>query len=540
MFRHLPPALRLLSPCERLFRPRQLLVLFVMLGLCTVGTTPTASAQSGSFLESLFRSIAEKQMQESQKHRNPTPSKSPTRPSEKTPDDSVRAPKPAGFPAGPLGPARPTATPRPTNPQHQHLPSKPSIRVETQRRDYETGRPTGGRPETRDHRDRGRQASSVRAFTSDARQFQNEIAQLLRYVQSRARASRDRQEINELRLLLPEVYGIHAETETLVARSQSIRSLDEIHDDYRQIDQHYHEVSFRIRSLPSRDSDLRSQVAKCDKLCRSLSKACSITPQFDRHGLHDQMVIAATYIQTLIDDLPTARMPIERSRELTHQARLLRQAILEKADAVETIQYEQIVSDYTQFVDRWQEFAEEVAEFRDPVLDRRLARVDQCGDETYALLWMPAPPHRHPGTVFVPGPIDDDSIQIGDPRSRYREQWMADAAALEGAAQYLHADLQRLGRYLQPASYSQSLLKSSNDVYRLARSIHSQLDAGESVSRVQRSVSELATAWESLSSELQHLDHHGLSGRRALAVTQQQQQMLPLVASLTASLLPVN
>ena len=117
---------------------------------------------------------------------------------------------------------------------------------------------------------------------------------------------------------------------------------------------------------------------------------------------------------------------------------------------------------------------------------------------------------------------------------------MSEAAALEVAAEYLDADLQRFARYLQPASYSKTLLTLSKRVLQNARTIHNQLDSTESLSRVQRTASDLATTWESFSSELKHLDHHGLTDRRVQAILRQHEQMLPSVASLTASLLPVR
>jgi hypothetical protein len=259
------------------------------------------------------------------------------------------------------------------------------------------------------------------------------------------------------------------------------------------------------------------------------------------------MVIAATYIQALIDDLPTARMPLERSRDLVHQARLLRQAILEKADLAETVSYEDIVSDFTQFVERWHVFADSVASVGDPMLDRRLARVDQCGDQTYALLWMPPPPRHSITTRIDRGQSRGDRVRrvdedffLGGRQMQNREQWLADAASLEVTAEYLDVDLQRLARYLQPASYAKNLLAQSNQVLQLARSIHHQLESGDPLPRLQRTATELAGTWESFSSEIRHLDHHGLSDRRAQAILRQHEQMLPVIASLMASLLPVK
>lgn len=486
--------------------------MFVLVGLCCV-LPATASAQSGAFLEGLFRSIAEKQLEKQLSTSSGSRQSSPLIAS------PVRAPQA-------LQPARPA---------------------------------------NREDRQRPARGDELRELQVELRQFQNEFAVLMRVVQNQARMSDDPATVYELRLILPQMYRIDAEIKTLVARSNIATSIEDLIDAYRRLDQRYNEVSFRLRSLPSRDANIRESVSVCDRRCRALSNTCSITPQFDRHGLHNQMIIAATYMQTLIDDLPTTRMPLEQSRDLVHQARLLRQAILEKANLAETVSYEDIVSDFTEFVERWQGFAETVALMRDPILDRRLARIAECADETYAILWMPPPPRRSPlGTVDGhwdrgtrpgqrprrPGDVSPDdwrqgslrqgSLILGSRQSRLREQWMSEAAALEVAAEYLDADLQRHARYLQPASYSKNLLSLSNQVLQLARTIHHQLDSAEPISRAQGTATELAKTWETLSSELRHLDHHGLTDRRAQAILRQTDQMLPAVASLIASLLPVN
>ncbi|EMI42536.1 hypothetical protein [Rhodopirellula sp. SWK7] len=515
MFRHPLRHLRLLSPDARFYRRIGMVVLF---GLSSLSVS-TAMAQNGSFLESLFRSIAEKQMREARERTGqpdtPTPAPQPRdKPSETT----------GGFPAGPLGPAK--GQPRPTSPPPQVTPPREPSRPRQPDTRRDPARPSDdasgfGRPQ--DSRYGRRPPSRVDPHPHDVHeldltltQFQNELTQLMQTVQSAARSNRD------FRAQLPELYQLRAEVGALISQAEASSSLAPLVPAYRGIDQRYREVSFRLRSVPDRDQTMRRQIARCDATCRTLAGICEIAPQFDRHGLHDQMVIAATYIQTLIDDLPDARMPSDRSRELIHEARLLRQAILEEADHLPSLSYDEIVTNFTNFVARWRPFAESVARYHDPILDRRLARVTQCGDETYALLWMAPPPSGLP--------------PVGIPEMD-REKWMSDAAALEGVAEYFYADMKRLQHYLRPDDYARSLVDHAHDLYEAARSIHSHLEAGQPYERLQRPASQLALAWQALASELEHVDHHGLTGRRAYAVLQQQQQMLPLVASLTAALL---
>jgi hypothetical protein len=208
---------------------------------------------------------------------------------------------------------------------------------------------------------------------------------------------------------------------------------------------------------------------------------------------------------------------------LVHEARLLRQVILQEADRLPELSYDEIVANFTNFIARWRPFAESLAAVRDPVLDRRLARINQCGDETYALLWMAPPPSSLP-----PSSVPE----------HYREQWMSDAAALEGIAEYFYADIRRYERYLRPADYSRSVIENSRELYEAAREIHSQIEAGQPMPRLQRSATRLTTAWRALDADLQQITQRGLSTRQAYALQQQQQQMLPPVANLTAAFLP--
>lgn len=464
--------LRLIKFCSRVpgtDARRQLPLGIISLAAVLTLIASSVQAQNGSFLESLFRSIAEQQMQKA--------------------TDSNR--RPGGVPSAPGGPSPPPFLPRPTPPPGW-------------------GPPASTQPGNPAH------PHDVHQFDVTLTEFHNDLDALMRLVQTAARSRA------EYRSQLPALYQLQADVGVLASRAESASRLEPLLGAYRGIDQRYRELSFRLRAIPDRDSAMRTQIARCDRTSRALGKIAGIDPQFDRHGLHDQMVIAATYIQALIDDLPTARVPRDRSRTLVHQARLLRQTLLEDADQVEDASYDEIVSRHTDFVARWTPFAESVTSFRDPVLDRRLSRISQCSDETYALLWL-APP-------------TSNSPPAGS-QGEYREQWIADAAALEGIAEYFHADLQRLQRYLRPDDYARSLLAHSREIHETARSLHSELERGERLDRLQRSADRLLSAWKSMSAELDQVERHGLSSNRASALRRQQQQMLPLVASLSAALL---
>tara|TARA_R110002072_G_scaffold130637_5_gene269602 strand:- start:810 stop:2360 length:1551 start_codon:yes stop_codon:yes gene_type:complete len=478
-------------------------------------TAPAAVAQNGSFLESLFRSIAEKKLQDELSKRETDRGGRPP------------APRPGDFPSGPLGPPIPG--------------SRPPIQPDRPRDDRRPERPQTIRTNSRE----------VGQFAELLIQMDRELASLKDELQDLSRRDAG------IRALLPETYQVQALARTVLRQCDGANSLSLLRDPYRSLDQRWRELSFQVRSVPNRSDRLRSIVANCDQTGRKLSRLMKIEPQFDRHGLHDQMIIAATYMQALLDDVETARVPSDQAHDLVHRGRLLREAILEEADRAESVQYDEIVSRFTDFVARWQAYASELAMLRDPVLDRRLARIAQCGDQTYALLWMPPPPRPtplpgpgypspgypgpvYPGTGFPGGGFPGGGSNQGELSPRTRQTLMSDAASLEGSAEYFRADLKRYARYLTPDSYEREVLRGTDRLYELAKKLHEDLDRRQPLDRLQRTAAELAEVWESLSDEIGHIDSHGLTGRRADSIQQRFEQMLPMVGSLSASLLPTR
>ena len=101
------------------------------------------------------------------------------------------------------------------------------------------------------------------------------------------------------------------------------------------------------------------------------------------------MIQAATYMQVLLDDMELVSIPPGQARQLSHDCRLLRQRLLGEADHVDEASYEDVVTRFSDFVRRWSEFSQTVYSLDHPQLNCRLDRIAQCGDQTYALLWMP-------------------------------------------------------------------------------------------------------------------------------------------------------
>ncbi len=433
-----------------------------------------------------------------------------------------------------------------------------------------------------------------------------------------------------IRALLPEAYQVSADTRALIRRCDGLASLQPVVASYSDLDARWRQLSFSLRSLDGLSDRCTTSIRSCDRLVGSMAKQLRIQPQFDRHQLHDLMIVAASYMQTLMDDLQLAAIPRQQVAQLTHDCRLLRQRLLGEADHVHDMSYEDVVTRFTDFVARWRPFAEQVYAVNDPYLHRRLNRISECGDQTYALLWMP-PPYNARTLTATAHRLEQGCAQLLDQltfrtlaslsrqdqlrvfessrnmHQRCREfeeattrgvsrrdlqqlfagidrDWvslrttyaqlpainqaaLADvdhqcgqlrralgvssavgptidrnrllqvAAALEGAAEYLDADLQRYERYLQPSSFRKSIIEASREFHHHAEELHSELSRRTDLRKLQREAEHMLDGWTQLTKDLDHIEAHGLTERRAASLRRWHQEAAPLVAQAAAALL---
>lgn len=194
-----------------------------------------------------------------------------------------------------------------------------------------------------------------------------------------------------IRAILPEAYRIAADTRTLLRQCDGLGSLQPIVESYSTLDAQWRQLSFSLRSIDGLSDRCTTGIRTCDKLVGTMTRQLGIQPQFDRHELHDLMLVAATHMVSLLDDLQLAPISIREVEKLTHDGRLLRQRLLGEADRVNQSTYEEVVTRFTDFSQRWRDFADVVYRIDDSHLHLRLNRIAECGEQTYALLWMPPP-----------------------------------------------------------------------------------------------------------------------------------------------------
>tara|TARA_R110002049_G_scaffold72490_6_gene187426 strand:- start:126303 stop:128153 length:1851 start_codon:yes stop_codon:yes gene_type:complete len=611
--------------CDQTYRVR-----FLMLVSITIFLWPArpSQAQRGEFIEGLFRTIAEAQLERERDKRaaEQRERKADNQAAGSRTKDPYEVRLPSGFDRG----GRPPATPPvPTPPQSQRpfdsaTPLNPNLRPPGPRDPTGARAPAGPR-------------GSINVRSREAAEFAGNLVQFNSNMESLVRDLRLRssQQIG-LRQFLPEAYAVAAEGQALVRQCDGLSSLRPIIDPYRQLDARWRQLSFELRSSGQLGNTSGALIRQCDQMCSAMARQLEIQPQLDRHALHDLMIQAATYMQVLLDDIELSSIASKQSRQLAHDCRLLRQRLLGEADHVDEASYEDIVSRFSDFARRWSEFSQRVYAVDQPYLNRRLDRIGQCGDQTYALLWMPPPTSsNHVPMIAHRLERNFDSVQdqltlramsslrrdeqlrvLESSRNLYekarqletasekgasiREQqsllteilrgWgplretlqrieslnystlaeidrsceqlraslgvndsiagpvdvhslLQAAASLEGASEYLDADLQRYARYLQPDSYRKSLLNGSQEFHHHAKELHALLSQGgaglgpNSIGKLQREAERMLDGWEILSRELAHLDHHGLSSSRAQRITRSQQELVPFVAQVAAALL---
>lgn len=321
--------------------------LLFVLPLTLIIPSNHASAQRGELIEGLFRTIAEAQMERDKRKRAEA---------ELAARQSTRPPQ---------GELKPVPVPGPN----------------ANRRSGATGTIK-----------REPRAGAINVRSREAAEFAQNLVSFNRSIEPMLGDLRGAAVRNPaIRAILPEVYQVNADSLALLQSCDGLSSLSPIVGPYSEFDARWRQLSFRLRSLDGLSSQCTGGIRACDKLIGTLARQLKVQPQFNRRELHDLMIIAATHMQSLLDDLELARISRREAARLAHDCRLLRQRLLGEADRVEETSYEDVVTRFTDFVSGWGRFSEQVYALNDPHLQRRLDRIRECGDQTYAVLWMPPP-----------------------------------------------------------------------------------------------------------------------------------------------------
>jgi hypothetical protein len=542
---------------------KRVFCLLLLISISYSSAPRPAFAQRGSFVEEMFRSIAEAQREREQRKRIEA-------------EQEAREQAAAGRPPQPSRP--------PSNP--------PS--------DRETA-----------------------VFAQNLEEFNGIMTSLTQEL--RSNASRN----PEIRGVLASAYQISADSHLILLQCKGLNSMRIIANSYTKLDAQWRQLSFRLRSIDGLPNSCSNAIQTADSLISRMSQQMQIRPQFDRHALHDLMIIASTYMQALIDDLQIARISRNQIDELTHDCRVLRQQLINESGNVETANYDELTSRFTDFVSRWSRFSERVHAINDLHLTRRLDRISQTSDRAYALLWMPPPYNANQLAASAERlerqcnellsqlsirtlsslprqqqiRVMESSYAMLDAVKRFSElaakraarderrrqfaeidaQWtylrdvlhrlpainqatlnsvdhecgflrnalgiatggsqpfdhhslLEAAAALEGSAESLMIDLRRYERYLEPNSYRESISTASQEFHLFAERLHDALSHRADLPTLQQESQQMLDRWKQLSRDMATIERHGISQRRAQSLQRQRDELAPVVAKIAAAL----
>jgi hypothetical protein len=195
----------------------------------------------------------------------------------------------------------------------------------------------------------------------------------------------------EIRTSLPGVFQISSQANALLRICDNPSSPELIAHQYAHLDARWRKLSFQLQSNPALTPDMLNRVRSCDGFVSTMSSQLGIAAQVDRLGLHQQMIVAATHMQCLLDDLEICDLSSRQRQPWTHDGRLLRQELLRTASEVERLDHEEIKTRFTDFSQRWRAYSDPIRQINNPFMNARLDRISQCGEETYAMLWMRPP-----------------------------------------------------------------------------------------------------------------------------------------------------
>lgn len=429
-----------------------------------------------------------------------------------------------------------------------------------------------------------------------------------------------------LRSVIPDTFRIAAQARSLAGLSQSGRE-DQISANYPSFDQAYRAISYTVRSSAGVSTETRQLVREGDRLAGQLSRLYGVEPQWNKQRFDDIVLTSQTHLRTLLDDLELISLSESNRRNLTHDLRLFIQQLIEVRQRTASMSYTNAAEAFANFTaDTAPTFAA-LRRLRDPHIDRRLDRLAELADETYGLLWMTAPVtsdslidsasrleiasvelqqslsasvlrsverrnrdriedlvrdidrNAHDlidrfrddrsgrSGIDLVGRIDAASAELEglvrylpgnhhQPLALVRSEiatigratgtpsatvagvasLLPAAATLEGSAEAIRDELRRIDRYLQPSSYRGEMRRASDDFYRASREVHEAIADRRDAETVVRRAKELIQPWQTLSSGIEILRRSGARDSQARLIEQYRDALLPAIGDIAAVL----
>ena len=226
---------------------------------------------------------------------------------------------------------------------------------------------------------------------------------------------------------------------------------------YPNFDRDYRTLSYRLRGdgrsgrfdSGGFDPAISQLIGQIDPLVSRLDSVYGTTPQWDRSRMSDIILICQTHLSALLDDLEVISISASQRRNLTHDLRLLHQQLTGVRRRVGRMEYDQIAEALGQFTSRMLPLADTLRSIRNPHVDRRLDRLAELADETYSLLWM-QPPVTGGSVASTADRLRASTTQL---RQSLSDQTMrlldrASAARVEDSVRQMERDAAELARLI--------------------------------------------------------------------------------------------
>jgi len=198
-----------------------------------------------------------------------------------------------------------------------------------------------------------------------------------------------------VRASIGQLYQVESESGLLVDRTRRGESYETVAAAYQQLDTHWRDAAFRLRSGGEITPDITRKMNDLDNAFRAIDRRLGLSPPIDRVRLRDLMIVTLTYMDAMFDDIRLSQGYSAQSESLLIQGRLLRERLRQESYRMEGADFNEIVASFTEFVRVWRTYAQSLHQLNDPHIHRRLESIRRQGEEVFTTLRIPAAPDRN-------------------------------------------------------------------------------------------------------------------------------------------------
>ena len=224
----------------------------------------------------------------------------------------------------------------------------------------------------------------------------------------------DANRIGGVRHLLSESLQVSASSTVLLRRANRTREVSDIIRDYRELDQAWRLLSFRLGQVRGLSAQAVRLIAAANRADTRLGELMQVNPQFDRAELDRQLAALSNDILNLLEDIDLGVDDSTQRYDLLVEGRSVFMQIRRVMRMVKIdSSYDDVRSEYERFQSIWRPFAERVRSIDDRYVARELRRVQQAARAIQELLWLPTEMDRQQ-LVYITRRLQSDTNDLID------------------------------------------------------------------------------------------------------------------------------